>query len=150
MQRSGMLSVACTCVRVCTPRFAPSRGGNGRVGFDRRGWEVARNFTIASPRNWPYYFVKEKEAWKKERENNFFSNCALRLIEANEFFSCKTNIVRIIYTSLTISRSGCISIGSTIYHFVIQIENLTRRLNVLLETLDLHGSVTFACSVTEF
>lgn len=101
MQRSGMLSVACTCVRVCTPRFAPSRGGNGRVGFDRRGWEVARNFTIASPRNWPYYFVKEKEAWKKERENNLFSNCALRLIEANEFFfvqnEYRTNYLYITY-----------------------------------------------------
>lgn len=77
----------CVCVCVCA-RFAPSRGGNGRVGFDRRGWEVVRNFIIASPRNWPYYFVKEKEAKisklasQKEREReriicNFFNNFVL-------------------------------------------------------------------------
>lgn len=47
-----------------------------------------RNFTIASPRNWPYYFVKEKEAKisklasQKEREReriicNFFNNFVL-------------------------------------------------------------------------
>ena len=74
------------CVCVCTSRFAPSRGGNGRVGFDRRGWEVVRNFIIASPRNWPYYFVKEKEAkvsklaCHKEKERiicNFFNNFVL-------------------------------------------------------------------------